>query len=93
MEQEKALREGFKLWEQFTSSYSNMMFEAMERTLEGSETLKKQMDKAVEQTMKTWSLPAKGADSELAAMVQELVAQVQTLTEKVAQLENKISIE
>jgi hypothetical protein len=93
MDQEKALGDGFKLWEQFASSYSKMMLEAMERTLEGSEALKKQMNRAVEQTMKTWPLPGKETGSDITAMVQELAAQVQALTEKVDQLEKKLTQE
>ncbi len=92
-DREKALKAGFKLWEQFASSYSNMMFEAMERTIQGSEALKKQMDQAVRQTLKSWPTMEKEPDQELASMLQDMAEQVNALTEKVALLEKKLNSE
>ncbi|HXW01388.1 MAG TPA: hypothetical protein VEC93_23460, partial [Anaerolineae bacterium] len=40
MPQEKVLQESLKMWEQFASNYTDMMFEAMERTVKQSQTLK-----------------------------------------------------
>lgn len=52
--QQKALRESFKLWDKFTSSYSSMMMDAMqratERSLQHTEALRAQFDKTLEQT-------------------------------------------
>jgi polyhydroxyalkanoate synthesis regulator protein len=93
MDQEKALTAGLKLWEQFASSYSDMMVDAMERTIEGSEALKKQMDRAVEQTLKTWAKPSKAKGNEIGPMLQDLAAQIKTLTDRIDQLENKLSKE
>ncbi|MCB9148979.1 MAG: hypothetical protein H6641_09480 [Caldilineaceae bacterium] len=52
--QQKALRESFKLWDKFTSSYSTMMMEAMQqaadRSIQHTEALRAQFDKTLEQT-------------------------------------------
>ena len=51
MEQEKVLHESLKLWEQFATSYTNMMFDAMDRAMQQSEVLKEHMEKAAGQAM------------------------------------------
>ncbi|MEZ4709164.1 MAG: hypothetical protein R3A44_18295 [Caldilineaceae bacterium] len=52
--QQKALRESFKLWDKFTSSYSSMMMDAMQRaadrSIQHTEALRAQFDKTLEQT-------------------------------------------
>ncbi|MCI0422650.1 MAG: hypothetical protein L0312_26095 [Acidobacteria bacterium] len=90
MEQEKVLRESFKLWEQFASTYNKMMFEAMEKTIQQSEAIKQQMDQAVERSMKTWKLPAAANPAEILAALDKLSAQVEALTEKVVGLEKSL---
>src|SRR6185503_18067496 len=40
MSQEKVIQESFKVWEQFVSSYTTMMFEAMQHTVKQSETFR-----------------------------------------------------
>jgi len=92
MEQEKVLQESFKLWEQFASSYSNMMFEAMERTIKQSKAIKEQMDEAVEGALKGWKMPApqKEDQGQLLELLKDMHKQIQTLTEKVEKLEKKL---
>lgn len=50
--QQKALRESFKLWEKFTSSYTSLVMDAMEhaaeRSIQQTEALKKQVDRTIE---------------------------------------------
>jgi len=87
VEQEKVLRESFKLWEQFASTYSDMMFEAMERTLKQSEALKQQMDEAVEKSLRAWKLPTQADQGQIVEALNGLQAQVQALAEKIDQLE------
>jgi hypothetical protein len=87
MEQDKVLRESFKLWEQFASTYSNMMFDAMERTLKQSEALKEQMDESVEKALKTWQLPGSANQDQVLEALNRLQAQVAALAEKVERLE------
>jgi glutamine synthetase type III len=90
MEQEKVLRESFKLWEQFASTYNKMMFEAMEKTIQQSEALKQQMDQAVERSMKAWKIPAAANPAEIVAALHKLSAQVEALSEKVDGLEKSL---
>jgi hypothetical protein len=86
-EQEKALKEGFKLWERFASSYSNMIFEAMERTMAQSESMKSQMDKAVEKTLEAWRLPRTSRQRQVDATIADINSQIEQLANKVAALE------
>lgn len=90
LDQSKALQESFKLWEQFASSYTNMMFEAMERTFSQSEALKKQMDETVERALKGWQLPVQADQGQIVKALNNLQAQIQTLTDKVESLEKAL---
>ncbi len=90
MEQEKMMRESFKLWEQFATTYNSMMFEAMEKALQQSDVLKKQMDEAVERSAKGWKFPAPGNQAEVLTALSKLGKQVEALTDKVEQLEKAI---
>lgn len=90
VEQQKVLRESFKLWEQFASTYSDMMLEAMERTLKQSQALKQQMDEAIEKSLKAWQLPTQAGQTQIVAALTDLQAQVQALAEKIDRLEQAI---
>jgi len=87
MDQEKMVSESLKLWEQFASTYSTLMFEAMERTIEQSETLKQQMDKAVGKALETWRLPAQADQAQVIEALNKLQAQVEALMARVKSLE------
>jgi len=91
MNQEEVLRESFKFWEDFSTVYSGMMFEALEHSLKQSESVKKQMQEAVEKTVKTWyPSPEQTQDPQnqsLVEMIQALQQQINTLTQKVEGLE------
>ena len=94
MEQEKVLKESFKLWEQFASSYSNMMFDAMERTIQQSQAIKDQMDEAVKQAMQGWQMPAASPTddpSEIVELLKSLQKQIADLTKKVEKLEKTVA--
>ena len=92
MDQEKALKDSFKLWEQFANSYSNMMFEAMERTIQQSEAIKDQMNKTVQESLKSWRGPAKSDEAgQFTAVLTEMSAQIEALAEKVGKLEKAIT--
>ena len=89
--QEKIFKESFKLWEQFASSYTNTMFQAMEQGMKQSETVKKQMEEVQENTLKAWQLPFQGTDQgPLLQTLSELQAQVESLSKKVEDLEKKL---
>jgi thiamine pyrophosphokinase len=89
MDQEKVLKESFKLWEQFASSYSSMMFETMEKTIQQSKAIREQMDEAVGEALKSWpvSAPVAGTDSELLETLKGMQTQLEQLTKKVEMLE------
>jgi len=90
MEQDKVMRESFKLWEQFASTYSNMMFDAMERTINQSEALKTQMDESVEKALKAWQLPVGSDQKQVVEALNQLQAQVKALSDKVDRLEKSL---
>ncbi|RME44517.1 MAG: hypothetical protein D6791_12995 [Chloroflexi bacterium] len=90
VDEEKVLRESFKLWEQFASSYTDMMFEAIERTMKQSEAFKQQMDEAVENALKAWQLPVQSDQRQIIEALNGLQAQVQALAEKVENLEKAL---
>lgn len=87
MDQEKTLHESFRLWEQFTSSYMDMVFEGMEQTLKQSEAIREQMSSAVQQALSSWGFPARADQSEVVEALNRLQEQVQSLARKVERLE------
>lgn len=90
MEQEKALRESFKLWQQFASSYTDVMLEAMETSLRQSDAIRQQMDEAVQRSLKTWKAPAPAEQGEVLRALRDLQAQVQALSAKIEGLEKAL---
>jgi hypothetical protein len=89
-QQEKIVQENFKVWEQFASSYTDMMFEAMERTVKQSQTLKEQINQATERTLKAWQLPIQSDQQQIVEAINILQTHIQALTVKVEQLEQAI---
>jgi hypothetical protein len=88
--QDKVLRESFKIWEQFASSYTGMMFEAMQRTVKQSQSFKEQIDHAADRTLKAWRLPTNSDQAEIIEILNTLHTQIQTLTAKVESLEQAL---
>ncbi len=80
MEAEKNIWEqNIALWEKWTSTYTDTMFKAMEKTLDQSVMFRSQIDKSVNQAV--------GAQLEMTlAAIQALEMQVQTLSGKVDKL-------
>jgi chromosome segregation ATPase len=78
------------MWEQFASSYTDMMFEAMERTVKQSQTLKEQLNQATERTLKAWQLPAQSDQQQVMEALNNLQAHIQALTVKVERLEQAV---
>lgn len=91
MDQDKVLNESFKVWEQFATSYTNMMFDTMERTLKESEAFRTQLDDAVERGLKAWQLPVRSDQSQMLGTLNNLQAQIQALSEKVDKLEQAVA--
>jgi hypothetical protein len=90
MSQEKVLRESFKLWERFASSYTDMMLGAMEQTIKQSEALREQMDEATEKALKAWQLPGRSDQKQIVEALDSLQQHIQTLADKVDRLEQAL---
>jgi hypothetical protein len=90
LNQEKVLRESFKFWEQFASSYTGMMVEAMEHTVKQSQSFKDQVDQAAERALKAWQLPVQSNQTEVIEKLNALQLQIEALTNKVAVLEKAL---
>ena len=94
-ERDKFLQESFKLWEHFAVTYSNMMFDAMERTFKQSEAARMQMGAAFEKAFQAWQLPQgerkPNTEDEIIEVIDQLGGQVKALEEKVVMLEEKLS--
>jgi hypothetical protein len=90
MSQEKVLRESFKLWDQFASSYTHMMFQAMEQTISRSEAMKQFLDDATQKALGAWQLPAQPNQDQIVEMLEKLHDQLKLLSERVERLENAV---
>ena len=93
MSQEKALKESFKLWEQFASSYTDMMLKTMNQAVRQSETFKEQMDEATEQVFKAWQFSGQSEEDTVLEALNNLQQQMQALTERLDRLEQKLDSE
>jgi hypothetical protein len=76
---EDLYKRNLEMWEKFTSSYMDTMFKTVEKTIEQSNVIKAQVDKAVAQTVSSQF------DATLAAL-QALQRQVEALSAKVDKL-------
>lgn len=76
---EDLYKRNLEMWEKFTSSYMDTMFKTVEKTIEQSNVIKTQVDKAVAQTVSSQF------DATLAAL-QALQRQVEALSAKVDKL-------
>ena len=55
---EKALKESFKLWEQFTANYANLVFTAMQGAIERSQEIQSRVGDAFSKSFELWMPPA-----------------------------------
>jgi predicted nucleic acid-binding Zn-ribbon protein len=78
-EEKSFFEKNMEMWERWTNSYMDTMASAMEKTMEQSTALKKQVDKAVATAMNTQ------LDATLAA-IRSLEKQVQTLSAKIDEM-------
>lgn len=105
MYQDKAMRESLKIWEKLAENYTNLMVEALQRTMKQSESFQRQLNDAVEQAMRPWWLMGftppidrKSKESEVNTATQDqlqqtlaaLQAQIETLSAKVSTLEAQL---
>ena len=89
-EQELILRESFKLWEGLASTYTEMVKDALQRTVDQSEVMKGQLDEAVARALQSWDVPGGRSRMRVNAALDKLNAQIQALLEKVSMLEEAI---
>jgi hypothetical protein len=87
VDQETPLRESFRLWERFASSYTDMMLNAMGRTVKQSEEVRQQMEKAVTESLGMWTQPSHRGRNEILGSLEALQEQVRILADKVDSLE------
>ncbi|HSF83622.1 MAG TPA: hypothetical protein VLA49_20485 [Anaerolineales bacterium] len=90
-EQERILGESFKLWEGLTSSYVEMMKDALQRTLKQSDAMTGQLDEAVARAQRSWNMPLSADRQKIDTALEQLNAHIQSLTEKVSELEHVLS--
>jgi hypothetical protein len=90
---EKALKESFKLWEQFTAGYADMVFRAMQGTFQQSQEIQGQVGDALAKTFELWMPPSLRTGQPTASAEApgiDLMGQIETLTAQVAALAAKI---
>jgi hypothetical protein len=91
LSQERVFQESFKLWERFSSSYTNVMVRAMEQSLKQSETFTDHVDKATQQAIQVWTGPAQQRDGDIMEQLHQLQIQIKTLGDRVEQLEQALT--
>ena len=105
MYQDKAVRESLKMWEKLAENYTDLMVEALQRTMKQSESFQRQMNDAVEKAMRPWwllgfapSMDRKPKENEVNSVTQDqlqqtlatLQAQIEALSTKVSTLEAQL---
>ncbi|MGD1994582.1 MAG: hypothetical protein PVI59_15410 [Anaerolineae bacterium] len=84
---EKVLRKSFEIWEEFASSYANVMFEAVDQTVEWSGAFQERVERAVHQALDALRPPSD--EERIQEGLSRLHGQMQRLAEKIDQLEGK----
>ena len=79
---EDLVKRNLEMWEKFTSSYMDTMFKTVEKTMEQSNVIKAQVDKAVAQTVSSQFDATLAALQALQRQVEALSAKVDKLTEE-----------
>ena len=94
---EKALKESFKLWEQFTAGYADLVFAAMQNTFRQSQEIQGQVGEAFVKSFELMLPPGFRAemasvrpaepDDDLMGKIDSLSAQIRALAAKIEALE------
>lgn len=82
-EQEKFLNESLKIWEQFASSYSEMMFSTLQQSMKQSEAFKKQVEKAAANAFSITETPDQHDFDRIVSAVKELQTTIERLANKI----------
>ena len=90
MSQEKVFEESFKFWEQFSTSYSKMMSNAMEQSVKQSKVIQDQVEETREKMLSAWQFPFQPNQNELLKTLNKMQAQMEDLANKVEELEKKL---
>lgn len=100
VEREQVLADSFRLWERFAESYAGMMQAAMSRTVERSETYRRQLAETFERSLRAWNpllagrtnaAPAEGAPAAAPdAAAERLAASIEALRAQVRALDAKV---
>src|SRR5690348_13937830 len=53
----KMFKESLQIWDQFTTAYTGVAFDALEQTMKQTHVVKEQIDQATQRAFKTWHLP------------------------------------
>jgi uncharacterized protein YukE len=88
--QEKVFSESVKLWNQFATSYADMMTQAMQQSMKQSESFREQMDEAGKKVFDTWQFPYQSGQDELLKAIDRLNQQIGTLADRIESLENRL---
>ncbi|HUF36912.1 MAG TPA: hypothetical protein VMN57_00160 [Anaerolineales bacterium] len=84
---EKALKESFKLWEQFTADYADLVFATMEKTFKGSQEIQGRVGEALAKSFELWMPPGFRST---AAPAGEPAASAQSTPESPAELRTQL---
>lgn len=95
--QQKALQESFKLWEKFTARYTDLMLDAVqqatEQSIQQTEALKKQVERASTPMQPWWLMPpfVPAERDEPAPQPAEEAADSQTMLQMMAALQEQVA--
>jgi hypothetical protein len=83
-------RRSLQLWEESAASYANMMFGAVEQTVQQSGTFREQLDAVMRDSMQAWAPSARSESQQILDALQGLQTQVQALADRVGSLEDAL---
>lgn len=89
--QEKMLQESFKLWEQFATSYTKMMFQAMDQGIRQSKAFQEQVEETREKILSAWQLPFQWNDDQIVETMKEMQGQLESLSKRLDDLEKRLA--
>jgi hypothetical protein len=82
-----ALTIGIELWQETATRYTDMVFGAMQQTMKQSESIQKQMDTAMQESLQAWAVSTAAGGGPVLTALQALQTQVETLSARIESLE------
>lgn len=89
-EKDEALRSSFHLWERLASQYTELMFGSAEMTVRGSEAMRSQMDRAIQESLQVWGLPGGRDYSQIEHELRALTSGLQDLEDRIDRLQSSL---